>query len=163
METVTNTRRTSSQLRELPTIISPDEASRATKRPRYSKPPATWRELIASLQRKKDGYRVSYFLSQSPGGPAITQEDRDYAGRVLSFFSGRPQKLSCPEAEEVAAHLDQRLKLLGNASPDEPYFILYSAASQLLNACAVIHSTRAAHHNIVLNVRVERSAFLPIT
>ena len=116
-----------------------------------------------SLSNARDDYTVSYFVTDPPGAPAVTQADRDYIERVMAYFSRRGKRLSCPATATVTAELPMDVQgLTTNRTANNPLDFIFRASKHIRAMCKYISETRIDNNNIVLHISVDGSPFYPI-
>ena len=73
-------------------------------------------------------------------GPEITQSDRDFISRIMSYYSCMSKGESCPKTEIVTAELRTDIQgAITNRNANDPVAILFKAAKYVFGVLAYIH------------------------
>ncbi len=122
-----------------------------------------WNEFLKSLPTSRDDYLVSYYITNSIDGPAVTQEDRDYIARAMAYFSHRGKRMNCPASETVTAELPMDIQgLTTNRAANNPLDDVFRSAKHIHAMCKYINETRGINNNIIINISVDGSPFYPV-
>lgn len=112
-----------------------------------------------SIPNNKDDYLVRYFMT----GEEITQVDRDFVAQAMAYFSIKGKRDRCPNTQATTAQLPADVQgLTTNRSQENPFTVTFKTTKHIFAMCSYFAQTRAAHHNIIVNISVDDSPFLPV-
>lgn len=100
---------------------------------------------------------VGYYMS----GDNVVQADRDYVAQVMSYYSIKEKRESCPSVQEVVLR-NEIQGVTNNLSAENPIEVIFRTAKHLHSMYKHLQDTRADHNNIVVHVKVDDSQFFQV-
>jgi hypothetical protein len=122
-----------------------------------------WKSLVGSLKDAKDDFDVDFFLSESPAGPELTQEDRDHVYRAAVYFATKSKRVACPAPHTVTPLLDMDYQgPRVNKTAENPIRLVFKSAKHFGHMCYYFSAMRASLHNVIVYVSIDGSGFHPV-
>jgi hypothetical protein len=122
-----------------------------------------WKSFVGSLKDHKKDFDIRFFLSESPAGPELTQEDRDQVYRAAVYFAGKSKGFACPAPHTITPLLDMRCQGYSkNMTAENPIHLIFKSSKQFGHMCHYFSAMRASLHNVIVHVSIDGSRFHPV-
>lgn len=119
-----------------------------------------WEEHYQKLAKsRKDDFSIKYFFTSGPVGAPVQQADRDFVAQVMEYYAFKTKR----DAEVVAPPLSNDIQgVMNNRDTNTPVRVVFKTAKHINAMYVFLQGSRAAHHDMIVNISVDGSRYFQI-
>lgn len=140
-------------------VVSLSSTSSLGKRPRNQEE-ETWEGHFERMKKsRKDDFSIRYYFTSGPQGTPIEQADRDFVARAMEYYAFKSKRDPLVAVPPLS---DDIMGVTNNRDEDHPVREVFKTVKHLNEMYSFLQRSRAAHHDIVVNISIDGSRYFQI-